>query len=79
MDNLDGIMNRYLLPLLLVTSPLWAQNPPYDVFPDAEPPYYRVRYEASKKPGELIFPVKYTVWIPHGVETLRGVIVHQHG
>ena len=79
MDNLDGIMNRYLLPLLLVTSPLWAQNPPYDVFPDAEPPYYRVRYEASNKPGELIFPVKYTVWIPHGVETLRGVIVHQHG
>jgi pimeloyl-ACP methyl ester carboxylesterase len=49
------------------------------VFPDAEPPYYRVRYEASEKQGELIFPVKYTVWIPEGVETLRGLIVHQHG
>lgn len=56
-----------------------AQNPPYDVFPPAEPPYSRVRYEASTKPGELTFPVNYTVWIPEGVKTLRGVIVHQHG
>jgi len=58
---------------------LWAQNPPYDVFPEADPPYYRVRYEASEQPGELSFPVNYTVWIPPGVKTLRGVIVHQHG
>ena len=56
-----------------------AQEPPYDVFPEAEPPYYRVRYEASEQPGELIFPVKYTIWIPAGVETLRGIVVHQHG
>jgi pimeloyl-ACP methyl ester carboxylesterase len=52
---------------------------PYDVFPPAEPPYYRVRYEASDKPGELVYGVNYTVWIPPGVKTLRGVIVHQHG
>ncbi len=56
-----------------------AQQPPYDVFPAAEPPYHRVRYEASADPGGLIFPVNYTVWIPPGVPTLRGVIVHQHG
>jgi pimeloyl-ACP methyl ester carboxylesterase len=56
-----------------------AQQAPYDVFPAAEPPYYRVRYEASTQPGELIFPVNYTVWMPPGVKTLRGVIVHQHG
>lgn len=56
-----------------------AQQPPYDVFPAAEPPYYRVRYEASAQPGELKFPVNYTVWVPTGVKTLRGVIVHQHG
>ncbi len=70
-----------LLPVLfLVLVPeLLAQQPPYDVFPDANPPYYRVRYEASMQPGELIFPVNYTVWIPPGVKTLRGVIVHQHG
>ena len=58
---------------------LSAQEPPYDVFPEAEPPYYRVRYAASDKPGELSFPVKYTVWIPEGVKALRGVIIHQHG
>ncbi|MCB1231297.1 MAG: hypothetical protein KDN19_13570 [Verrucomicrobiae bacterium] len=57
----------------------FAQEPPYDNPPPVEAPYYRVRYQASEKPGELIFPVQYTVWIPEGVDTLRGVIVHQHG
>jgi hypothetical protein len=56
-----------------------AQKPPYDVFPPADPPYYRVRYEASDKKGELPYAVNYTVWIPPGVKTLRGVVVHQHG
>ncbi len=56
-----------------------AQDSPYDIFPPADPPYYRVRYEASKEEGKLIFPVKYTVWIPDGVRTLRGIVVHQHG
>jgi pimeloyl-ACP methyl ester carboxylesterase len=56
-----------------------GQEPPYDVFPPAEPPFYRVRYEASVEPGKLIFPVNYTLWIPPGVKQLRGVIVHQHG
>lgn len=61
------------------TLALFAQQPPYDVFPPAEPPYYRVRYEASDRPGELIYPVKFTLWAPPGVKTLRGVVVHQHG
>ncbi len=56
-----------------------AQQPPYDRYPDAAPPYFQVRYEASTRPGELRFPVRYTVWIPPGVATLRGVVVHQHG
>ncbi len=64
---------------LVLVSVCCGQNKPYDVFPDAKPPYHRVRYEASTKPGELIFPVNYTVWIPEGVKTLRGVVVHQHG
>jgi pimeloyl-ACP methyl ester carboxylesterase len=64
---------------VVATGSLSAQQAPYDVFPPADPPYYRVRYEAEKKPGELIFPVNYTVWIPPGVKALRGVIVHQHG
>ena len=66
-----------MLPLLLVE--LNAQNAPYNKPPEARPPYYRVRYDASEKPGELIFAVQYTVWIPEDVKTLRGVIVHQHG
>jgi len=69
---------RYLAFLFLAAS-AFAQKAPYDVFPPAEAPYYRVRYEASTKPGELIFPVNYTAWVPPGVKEIRGVIVHQHG
>lgn len=67
--------------LLLVASAtdISAQKPPYDVFPPAEAPYYRVRYEGSDKPAELIYSVNYTIWIPSDMKTLRGVIVHQHG
>lgn len=68
-----------ILALLFLTTALHAQQAPYDVFPAAEPPYYRVRYEASSEPGGLIFPVNYTAWVPPGVTKLRGVIVHQHG
>ncbi|NQV25054.1 MAG: hypothetical protein HQ518_11875 [Rhodopirellula sp.] len=70
---------RTVLVLVSIPATLFAQNAPYNVFPEAAPPYYRVRYEASTQPGELSFPVNYTVWIPQGVKTLRGVIVHQHG
>lgn len=72
-------MRHLAFALLAFTPSLFAQNAPYDVFPAADPPYYRVRYEASTKPGELIFPVNYTIWIPPGVKSVRGVIVHQHG
>ena len=56
-----------------------AQQKPYDEFPAAAPPYYRVRYEASSVPGELSFWVNFTMWVPPGKDTIRGVIVHQHG
>jgi len=77
-----GTAERYGAVVVLLAAcatELCAQKPPYDVFPAAEAPYYRVRYEASNKPGELIFGVNYTVWVPPGVKVLRGVIVHQHG
>lgn len=73
------LLFSFLAFTLVSVGTLFAQNAPYDVFPDADPPYYRVRYEASTKPGELIFPVNYTIWMPPGVKNLRGVIVHQHG
>jgi hypothetical protein len=68
-----------VLLLVALNAALHAQPAPYDVFPPADPPYYRVRYEPSKEPGALIYGVNYTVWIPRDVKTLRGVIVHQHG
>ena len=40
---------------------------------------YSVSYPASEKPGELIFPTTYNLWLPEGVKTVRGIIVHQHG
>lgn len=45
----------------------------------AQGTYHEVIYPPSDKPGELVFGVSYKVWIPDGVKTLRGVIVHQHG
>jgi len=71
-------MRHLVFALFVPVTSLSAQNAPYDAFPPAEPPYYRVRYEAAQT-GALIFPVNYTVWIPPAVKTLRGVIVHQHG
>ena len=65
--------------IVLLSTSMYAQKAPYDIFPDAEPPYFRVRYEASNAPGELVFPVNYTIWIPPNVKTLKGVMVHQHG
>jgi hypothetical protein len=41
--------------------------------------YVSVDYPASTVEGELQIAVTYTIWIPDGVKTLRGVIVHQHG
>lgn len=67
------------LALALFSVVLFSQEPPYDNPPAAEPPYYRVRYEASSQSGELVYPVTYTIWVPPGVELLRGVVVHQHG
>ena len=72
-------MRSFALVFLALAASLCAQQAPYDVFPPAAPPYHRVRYEASTSPGELAFSVNYTVWIPPGVKSLRGVIVHQHG
>jgi hypothetical protein len=76
---LNFSMTKFLVLFIFLSPFIFGQNPPYDISPKAEPPYYRVRYESSGKPGELIFPVQYTIWIPKGVTKLRGVVVHQHG
>jgi len=41
--------------------------------------YVEVTYPPSTTAGELPYGVTYTLWVPDGVATIRGVIVHQHG
>lgn len=41
--------------------------------------YHEVAYPPSARPGELVFGVTYTLWVPRGADAIRGVIVHQHG
>ena len=72
-------MHRLAVLFFAFAGSVFGQQPPYDVFPPVEPPYYRVRYDASIHPGELVFPVNYTLWVPPGLKSLRGLIVHQHG
>ncbi len=38
-----------------------------------------IDYPASEQPQELQLAVTYTLWIPPDCQTIRGVIVHQHG
>lgn len=41
--------------------------------------YLEVAYPPSTQPGELSLGVTYRMWLPDGMKTVRGVIVHQHG
>jgi hypothetical protein len=41
--------------------------------------YHEVKYAPSATEGELQMGVTYTLWVPEGVKTIRGIIVHQHG
>jgi len=65
----------FFVPLLAIFSGDGFHSPP----PTAVSPHYEVRYVASGVAGELAFPVTYRLWIPPGVKTLRGLVVHQHG
>ena len=41
--------------------------------------YLQIEYPPLTKAGELQLGVTYTLWIPDGIQTVRAVIVHQHG
>jgi len=41
--------------------------------------YYKVEYQPSTEKDGLQLGVTYTLWIPKGIKTVRGIIVHQHG
>jgi pimeloyl-ACP methyl ester carboxylesterase len=72
-------MRHAVLLFVVCASSVFAQEPAYVNPLPADPPYHRVRYEASSLPGELAYAVSYTVWVPPTVKVLRGVVVHQHG
>jgi len=64
-------------------SPVESGSPGADVPPIVPSSgigrYFHVFYPASQTPGELSIGVNYTLWMPEGIETVRGVIVQQHG
>jgi pimeloyl-ACP methyl ester carboxylesterase len=47
--------------------------------PPSAPAYHEWRCEPAGAAGGLKLGVTYTLWIPPGVKTIRGVVVHQHG
>lgn len=49
------------------------------LFVSAAGNYFKVEYPPSEKPGELVYGVTYTLWVPEDVKQIKGVIVHQHG
>lgn len=69
----------FLCNLWFIPNELLGQSPPYDVFPEANTPYYRIRLEPSTVSGELVYGANFTLWIPPKIEKLAGIIVHQHG
>ncbi len=60
-------------------SSSWGRAALADQPPESKDRYFTVQYPPSEKEGELQLGVTYTIWIPAGVKTIRGVIVHQHG
>lgn len=79
LKNVFGLAWVLMLGAPAVAQPPSVIPPPKVELPEAAPPYYRVRYAANEEAGKLVYGVSYTVWLPEGVEKLRGVIVHQHG
>ena len=81
MNKLNSYFSVAILCLswCFASTNLNAQQPPYDIFPDAQPPYFRIRYALGDNHDGLAYAVNYTLWVPDGLKKLRGVIVHQHG
>lgn len=55
------------------------QRPQASKRPSTGGEIHQVHYLGSLQPGQLRISVDYYLWIPEGVQRLRGVIVHQHG
>ena len=51
LSRMNFAVCRFVVAILIFPAAVIAQQPPYDVFPPADPPFYRVRYDASTEPG----------------------------
>jgi pimeloyl-ACP methyl ester carboxylesterase len=65
-------------------SPNHATSPVQDAWGPFNPSsnagrYLQLTYPPSTTAGELQIGVTHTLWIPDGIQTVRAVIVHQHG
>jgi pimeloyl-ACP methyl ester carboxylesterase len=79
-SKLLSVFVAVLLGLAAAASATPIQNNAPPPFPSiGAGKYYKVDYPGSTVEGELKTPVTYLLWIPDGVTTLRGLIVHQHG
>ena len=56
-----------------------ARKPTVSQKPSTGGTIHRIHYPASVADAELRLFVDYHLWIPDGIEQLRGIIVHQHG
>jgi len=53
-SKLHVIMHRVAVLFLAIARSVFGQQPPYDVFPPAEPPSDRVRCKASTNAGCIL-------------------------
>jgi pimeloyl-ACP methyl ester carboxylesterase len=72
MTGAQDLMVRMLIPVLALL-PGCATHEGYAFVEDI----FECRIEPG--PGDLFAKAAYRIWIPEGAETLRGIIVHQHG
>lgn len=72
--DMTTMHRSFLIALTVATAALSAEDRP-----TVAPPYYALERAASEQAGELAVAATYTLWVPPGARTLRGVIVHQHG
>ena len=63
-----------------IRSPAQAQDEWGPFVPSSDSGrYLQLVHPPSTIAGELQIGVRYTLWIPDGIKTVRAVIVHQHG
>ncbi len=56
-----------------------ARRPAFHQHHSGRGTVYQIHFPPTAQPRRLRLSVDYYLWVPHGVESLRGLVVHQHG